>query len=161
MSKDNPQVAYSVRLSRELDDLMENVCSRRRGTTKKQIIEAALKEYFYPEGSDKKELEFSRFLDRLERRTKANERYLEILGETLSFYIRVWLTQTMELPEDQQEAARRVGGKRYRKFVELLGQRLQAGKSLFEELPNDVLFRPEAFFSDEGVKKEKIEGETL
>ena len=161
MSKKNPQVVYSVRIPKYLDDAMEHVCCRRKGTTKKQIIEAALKEYFFPEGSDKKELELSRHLDRQERRTKANERYLEILGETLSLYIRVWLTQTMELPEDQQEEAKRIGGRRYRKFLDLLGQRLQAGKTLFEELPNDVVLKPEAFFLHEEERTESRQGEAV
>lgn len=145
-----PTVRYSIRLSAELNDAMENICSRRRNLTKKGIIEAALREYIYPEGTDKRDLEFSRFMDRIERRLKGDERYLEILGETLSLYIRVWLTQTRELPEEQKELAERVGGKRYQKFLEVLGQNLQGGRSIFEELPGEVYCTRESFFTAEG-----------
>ena len=122
-------VRYSIRLSAELNEALENICSRRRNLTKKGIIEAALKEYLYPEGSDKRDLEFSRFMDRIERRLKSEERYLEIVGETLSLYVRVWLTQTRELPDEQLELAKMVGGKRYKRFLELLGQNLQMGRT--------------------------------
>ena len=144
-----PTVRYSIRLSAELNEAMENICSRRRNLTKKGIIEAALKEYIYPEGTDKRDLEFSRFMDRIERRLKSEERYLEIVGETLSLYVRVWLTQTRELPEEQLELARRLGGKRYKRFLEILGKNLQAGRTIFEELPGEVYCTQESFFSAE------------
>ena len=49
-------VRYSIRLSAELNGALEEICSRRRNLTKKGIIEAALKEYLYPEGTDKRDL---------------------------------------------------------------------------------------------------------
>ncbi|QWV93428.1 hypothetical protein KP004_20065 [Geomonas oryzisoli] len=151
-----PTVRYSIRLSAELNEALEGICARRRNLTKKAIIEAALKEYLYPEGADKRELEFSRFMDRIEKRLKAEERYLEIVGETLSLYIRVWLTQTRELPEEQQELAKRIGGKRYRRFLEILGENLRQGKSIFEELPGEVYCGEDAFFE---AGEEEISGE--
>lgn len=142
-------VRYSIRLSAELNGALEEICSRRRNLTKKGIIEAALKEYLYPEGTDKRDLEFSRFMDRIERRMKADERYLEIVGETVSLFIRVWLTNTRELPEEQQELARRIGGERYKKFLGLLGKNLQTGRTIFEELPGEVYCTRGSFFSAE------------
>ena len=152
-------VRYSIRLSAELNGSLEDICSRRRNLTKKGIIEAALKEYLYPEGSDKRDLEFSRFMDRIERRMKADERYLEIVGETLSLFIRVYLTHTRELPEEQVEIAEKLGGKRYKKFLEILGKNLQTGRTIFEVLPGEVYCTRESFFPA-GVDEAGVGGET-
>ena len=89
---------------------------------------------------------------------KADERYLEIVGETLSLYVRVWLTNTKELPEEQQELARKLGGKRYKKFLEILGKNLQGNRTIFEELPGEVYCTKDSFFSAEGGESTRDEG---
>jgi hypothetical protein len=55
------------------------------------------------------------------------------------------------------ELAKRTGGRRYKRFLELLGERLQAGKSLTEDLPNDVFFKADDFPS-EAAGRRKPEG---
>ena len=62
---------------------------------------------------------------------------LAILGETVSLFIRFWLTITPPLPTDAQAAAQLKGRQRYEGFVEALGRRLQKGQSLLHEIPED------------------------
>lgn len=145
------KVRCSVRLAPDLNDALEKLLRQRRGVSKTDIIEAAVREFLFPEASDRKEAILGRSLDRIERRVKAIERNEEIIGETLALYIRAWLTNTLELPDDQKPTAEKAGGRRYRKFLEALASRLQAGRSLFDDLPEDVFFRAEDFFqSGEG-----------
>lgn len=148
--KDSSQrkVRCSVRLSADLDAALTKLQGQRRGVSRTDIIEAAIKEFLYPQGSDRKEAIIGRSLDRIERRLKAVERNQEIIGETLSLFIRSWLTNTLELPEDQKPTAEKAGGRRFRKFLEALALRLQSGRSLFGDLPEDVFFKPGDFFPD-------------
>lgn len=139
------KVSCSVRLSPDLSEALEKLQGQRRGVSKTDIIEAAVREFLFPKASDKKEAILGRSLDRIERRVKAIERNEEIIGETLSLFIRAWLTNTLELPEDQKPTAEKAGGRRYRKFLEALGSRLQSGRSLFDDLPEDVFFKPGDF----------------
>ncbi len=149
------KVRCSVRLSPDLDDALTKLQGQRRGVSRTDIIEAAVKEFLYPKGADRKEAIVGRSLDRIERRVKAIERNQEIIGETLSMFIRSWLTNTLELPEDQKPTAEKAGGRRYKKFLEALSLRLQSGRSLFDDLPEDVFFKPGDFFPDtEGEGKD-------
>lgn len=149
------KVRCCVRLSPELNEGLIKLQGQRRGVTKTDIIEAAVKEFLFPKGTDKKEAILGRSLDRIERRVKAAERNQEIIAETLSLFIRAWLTNTLELPDDQKPTAEKTGGRRYRKFLEALAIRLQSGRSLFDDLPEDVYFKPDDFFPErEGEGKE-------
>lgn len=149
------KVRCSVRLSSDLNEALIKLQGQRRGVSKTDIIEAAIKEFLFPKGSDKKEAILGRSLDRIERRVKAAERNQEIIAETLSLFIRAWLTNTLELPEDQKSTAEKAGGRRYKKFLEALSLRLQSGRSLFDDLPEDVFFKPGDFFPDtEGEGKD-------
>ncbi len=149
------KVRCSVRLSSDLNDALTKLQGQRRGGSKTDIIEAAVKEFLFPKASDKKEAILGRSLDRIGRRVKAAERNQEIIAETLSLFIRSWLTNTLELPEDQKPTAEKAGGRRYKKFLEALALRLQSGRSLFDDLPEDVFFKPGDFFPDtEGEGKD-------
>lgn len=149
-------VKFTVRLPLDLNQALDKICITKRGVTKTQIIRAALNEYLFPEGADKREAEVARHLRRLEHRVKTIERGNEILGETISLYIRAWLTNTMEVPESHKEAAISQGGRRYRNFLEGLSHRLKSGNCLFEDLPEDVfeVAGPEEFYNDEALERE-------
>lgn len=156
MSFEETVVKFSIRLPKDMNSALEKICVTRAGVTKTQIIQAALNEYLYPEGTDKRDAEIARHLRRLERRLKNVERGNEILGETLSLYIRAWLTNTAEVPESQKEAAISQGGRRYRNFLDGLALRLQSGKCLFADLPEDVfeVATPQEFFNEEALELE-------
>jgi len=142
------KVRCCQRLAPDLDSALTKLQGQRRGVSRTDIVEAAVREFLFPKGSDRKEAMLGRSLDRIERRVKAIERNQEIIGETLSLFIRAWLTNTLELPDDQKPTAEKVGGRRYKKFLEALATRLQSGRSLFDDLPEDVYFKPEEFFTE-------------
>ena len=148
---EEPIVKFSIRLPRRLNAELEQICSTRRGVTKTGIIQAALDEYLFPKGEDKRDAEIGRHLNRVERRVKSIERGNEILGETISIFIRAWLTNTMEVPLSQKEAAEAQVGRRYRNFLNVLAERLQSGRCLFDDLPQDVFHdpHPQEFFKEE------------
>jgi hypothetical protein len=61
-----------------------------------------------------------------------------ISTETLALFIRFWLTITPPLPNDTQATAQLKGRERYEGFIEALGRRLGQGKSLLQEIPEDI-----------------------
>lgn len=56
----------------------------------------------------------------------------------MALFARFWLLVTPPLPDDEQAAAQVKGRKRYNGFVETLGRRYASGKSLLDEIPEDV-----------------------
>jgi hypothetical protein len=68
----------------------------------------------------------------------------EVLAETLALYIRGYLTTSIELPQDQKPAALAQAGRRWKKFLEILSERVGGGQILFTDLPEKV-FKPENF----------------
>ncbi|NVN91830.1 MAG: CopG family transcriptional regulator [Desulfuromonadales bacterium] len=146
LRKNIKRVKYSVRLPPDLDSALENLCQKRRGIAKNDIIVRAINEFLFPDGADTKEILLARSLERMEKRLKTIERGNEVLSEALFLFVRIWITSTHELSEEQQKVAKKAAGPRVQKFVTILGERLQSGKSLFDELPKDVFFKSEDFF---------------
>src|SRR5262249_18855576 len=120
-------------LLKEIADLAD-----RKKLSRSAIVEAAVASFLSPDGVDRREAAFTRRLDRLSRQVQRLERNLGIAVETLALFVRFWLTVTPQLPMDAQAAAQLKGRQRYEGFVEALGQRLQKGRSLLHEIPEDV-----------------------
>jgi len=59
-------------------------------------------------------------LEQLVREIRALHRAQAILEETLGLFINVYLSTTPEVPPDQEEAAQRIGGRRYARFLKVL-----------------------------------------
>ena len=137
---------FSIRLPDDMNAKLEDHCKRRRGVTKTAIVEAAVKDFLYPPEKESTEAVISRHLGRIDRKLQTIERDNEILGEALGLFIRVWLTNTMDLPADQKELAERTGGRRYKSYLKVLGERLQAGKCLFDDIPKEVLTGEDDFY---------------
>lgn len=112
--------------------------SKRKGMTRSAIVEAALESFLSPDGADVQEAAFTRRLDRLSRQASRIERDLHIATETLALFVRFWLTITPPLDPDTNTSAQAKGRERFQGFVETLGQRLQKGQSLLEEIPDDI-----------------------
>ena len=110
----------------------------RRQVSKSAIIEAAVASFLSGDASDRLEAAMSRRLDRLGREIHALDEDLAVLGETLSLFIRIWLSSTPTLPESAQAAARAKGGERFDGFMQMLGRRLAAGDRFLKELSRDV-----------------------
>jgi predicted transcriptional regulator len=110
----------------------------RRRVTRSAIIEAAVASFMSPDGPDRLEAALSRRLDRLTRQAERMERNIAIGNEAVALYVRLWLTNTAQLPEGQQAAANAKGRERYDRFIEALGRRLAKGRMLADEIVLDV-----------------------
>ena len=58
--------------------------------------------------------------------------------ETLALFVRFFLTVTPPLPPDAMASAQASGKQRYEGLIEALGERLQKGRGLLDEIPEDV-----------------------
>jgi hypothetical protein len=121
-------------------DLLKQVeaLSLRRNVSKSAIVEAAVASFLSGDTSDRLEAAMSRRLDRLGRQIDSLDEDLAVLGETLSLFIRFWLTVTPPLPETSQISARAKGLERFEGFVQALGRRLATGDRFLKELSRDV-----------------------
>ena len=115
-----------------------------RNKSLNDIYLTALELFFSPDEADKKEAALARRLDHLDRRLKLLSKGQEVLAETLALYIRTYLTTSIELPEDQRTVAFAQAKKRWKKFLEILSERVGGGQILFTDLPEKV-FKPEDF----------------
>src|SRR5690554_2269387 len=83
--------------------------SLRRKVSKSAIIEAAVASFLSGDTTDRLEAAMSRRLDRIGRQVDGLDEDLAVLGETVSLFIRFWLTITPPVPEAAQASARAKG----------------------------------------------------
>ncbi|MCR4268413.1 CopG family transcriptional regulator [Nitratireductor sp. ZSWI3] len=112
--------------------------SLRRKVSKSAIVEASVAAFLSGDTADQLEAAMSRRLDRLGRQIDGMDEDLAILGETLSLFIRFWLTITPPIPEAGKDAARAKGAERFEGFMQTLGRRLATGDRFLKELSRDV-----------------------
>lgn len=112
--------------------------SAHKGVSKSAVIAAALASFLSPDGEDQREAAIAKRLDRLSRQFDRLERDQSILIETLSLYVRYFLTVSVPIPEGHQEAARAQGRARYAQFIEQLARHLQRGRSLVREIHQEI-----------------------
>ena len=113
--------------------------ARKHGKSKSLVAEAAIGSFLTPDNDERREAVIARRLDRVSRQMERLERDLGISVETLALFIRFWLTATPALPEPMQAAARVKGIERYEKFLDALGRRLAAGKTIMREIPEELI----------------------
>ena len=126
-------VYFPPELARQVDEL-----AIRRRISRSGVVEAAVASYLSPDGSDRLEAAFTRRLDRLSRQVQRLERNTGLTTEALALFVRFWLSVTPPLPDEDQAAAQVKGRKRYEGFVETLGRRYASGKSLLDEIGEDI-----------------------
>ncbi|MGN6143996.1 MAG: CopG family transcriptional regulator [Mesorhizobium sp.] len=114
------------------------VLALRRQVSKSAIIEAAVASFLSGDSSEKLEAAMSRRLDKLGRQIDGLDEDIAVLGETVSLFIRFWLTITPPLPETAQASARAKGVERFEGFMQTLGRRLATGDRFLKELSRDV-----------------------
>lgn len=105
-----------------------------KGVSKSAVIAASLASFLSPDVADQREAATGKRLDRLSRQFDRLERDQNILIETVSLYVRYFLTVSVPVPESQQDAVRAQGRARYAQFVEQLARHLQRGRSLVREV---------------------------
>lgn len=108
--------------------------ARQRGTTKTEVVEAALTALLLPQDQDRAEALLIRRLDRLGRLLERLEWHTDLTNETLALFVRHWLTSTAPLPDDALAAAQATGKRRWEGFVDALAKRMDGGAKLAAEL---------------------------
>jgi len=126
-------VYFEPHLLRKVEEL-----ALRRDVSKSAVIEAAVASFLSEDSADRREAAFARRMDRLGRQIGELDEDLAILGETVSLFIRFWLTITPPLPESAQASARAKGTERFENFLKTLGRRLATGDRFLKELSRDV-----------------------
>ncbi|WP_435301138.1 CopG family transcriptional regulator [Aureimonas altamirensis] len=114
----------------------------RRNVAQSKIVEAAVASFLSGDTSDRLEAAMSRRLDKLGRQIDTLDEDLAVLGETVSLFIRIWLSSTPTLPESAQAAARAKGVERFEGFMQMLGKRLATGDRFLKELSRDIESQP-------------------
>jgi hypothetical protein len=109
-----------------------------KGVSKSAVIAAALASFLSPDAADQREVATGKRLDRLSRQFDRLERDQNILIETVSLYVRYFLTVSVPVPESQQDAVRAQGRARYAQFVEQLARHLQRGRSLVRDVHEEA-----------------------
>jgi hypothetical protein len=108
--------------------------ARQRGTTKTEVVEAALTALLLPQDQDRAEALLIRRLDRLVRLFERLEWHTDLTNETLALFVRHWLTSTTPLPDNALAAAQATGKRRWEGFVDALAKRMDGGAKLGAEL---------------------------
>ncbi|PZO63912.1 MAG: CopG family transcriptional regulator [Paracoccus denitrificans] len=121
-------------------DLLKKVeaLALRRNVSKSAVIEAAVASFLSADASERLEAVFARRMDKLGRQVDGLDEDLAILGETLSLFIRFWLTVTPPLPDSAQASARAKGAERFDGFLQSLGRRIATGDRFLKDLSRDV-----------------------
>lgn len=121
-------------------DLLKKVeaLALRRNISKSAVIEAAVASFLSADASERLEAVFARRMDRIGRQIDGLDEDIAIVGETLSLFIRFWLTITPPLPDSAQASARAKGAERFESFLQTLGRKLATGDRFLKELSRDV-----------------------
>ena len=133
---------YTFRLPADLVDQLADHARTRRAT-QTAVIEAALRSFLSPDGTDRMEAALARRLDRLTRQYDRLAWHVELGNETLALFIRFWLNNSSPLPDEAQRAAQAMGKQRWTRFVEALSRRMESGPRLGKELSEDLPARDE------------------
>lgn len=147
--RDRLNLSLPIEMIAQINDL-----ATRKRLTRSAIVEAAVASFLSPDGADRMEAAFTRRLDRLTRQVQRLERNSGLSTEALALFVRFWLTITPPLPPDAQATAQAKGRERYEGFIEALGRRLNQGRTLFDEIPKDVLGSESQSSEDGDAKSE-------
>jgi len=132
-----PKKRYSILLPQELAERFERVAKLRHGC-KSAVVEEALDRRLNPE---KYPLIDEGLLRRLDEQTKSLatlKRDSAIIAETLSLFVRYFLTVTPPLGEREQQPARTLGKERFQVFVAQIGRRLASDRRLVSEVLKSI-----------------------
>lgn len=122
-----------VYLDDELNDRLDALAAK-PGTSKSAIVSDALK-YFLARGAAAEiDAVLKVRLDKVARHMARIERDQQVVLETLALFIRFQLMVTAPLPDGDQLAAKALGTERFNTFVEQVGRRIAAGKSLTRDV---------------------------
>ena len=129
----------------EAVDRLALVANYRKGA-KSAIVEEALERYLSPERNRLLDDAVLRRIDGLSKSVSYVARDVAIATETLSLFVRFFLTITPQLPQAEQDAARALGRQRFETFVAQIGRRLASDHRLVTEvLESNAATNPDLF----------------
>ena len=138
---------YTIYLSRPVADAFDKM-SRMNGA-KSALVEKALIRQIDPERIKQHDQAIIRRLDTMIKSIAIVERDVAIVTESLSLFVRYFLTITPPISKDDQDAARALGKERFQVFVGQVGRRLASDHRLVSEvLETVVATRPDLLAED-------------
>lgn len=102
-----------------------------RGASEGSIIEAALRDYL---GKTEHEDILLKKSDKLARQVEKLRRENKVVLEVLSAFIRVYLTHSQDIPEQEKTNAELRGARKFARFMELVSKSLEENKPFIDEL---------------------------
>ena len=129
------------RISLYLDDgTAKNLtlAANRRKGAKSALVAEALDQYLNPERRRLLDEATLRRMDKISSNLSTVARDVAIATETLSLFVRYFLTITPPLPQSEQDAARALGRQRFEVFVAQVGRRLASDHRLVSEVLESI-----------------------
>lgn len=127
----------TLTLKPEIFERLKLVANYRKGA-KSALVEEALERYLNPERRRLLDDAALRRLDTVSKQVSTVARDVAIATETLSLFVRYFLTITPPLPQPEQEAARALGRQRFEVFVAQVGARLGSDRRLVSEVLESI-----------------------
>lgn len=122
---------HNIYLDEESSTALE-VLAAQPGSSKSAIIGDALRHYIRHRGSAELNEALKIRLDRLSRDNALVRRDIEVLTESLAFFVRLYLTFNAHTPVPDQ-ATQSVARDRFQNFIEQVGRQIAGGKRSFGE----------------------------
>jgi len=126
--------------------------AQRRGQTPNHAAQTLLTRALRPEESEEAMADYIAALDRLRFQVAELRRVVvrndRLLGETLSLFVRLFLTHHPELPPAAREAAVQAADARHERFLELVAERIAARTGPEPPLPVAAEFTAADFRAD-------------
>lgn len=147
--------SFHLKLPDSIRKQLEELYDRRRGRVSlTEIIIAALKSYLDPDEADKKEMALLKRLEAMDRHLNLLKTQNEAIAETLSVFIKVYITDMITLknvsavtPEMVRIAHLQTDAV-YQKILERISANLNLGGEFFKNIPDQV-FDPGQFTTRE------------
>jgi AcrR family transcriptional regulator len=127
----------TLSLNPETTKRLTLVANYRKGA-KSALVEEALDRYLDPERRRILDDAALRRLDTQSKSLSTIARDVAIATETLSLFVRYFLTITPPLPQPEQESARALGRQRFEVFVAQVGRRLASDNRLVSEVLESI-----------------------
>ena len=141
---------YTLYLSRPLARRFEEIARQRNGA-KSALVEEALADSLKPKLLPGVEDALARRLDELTRTQNTIERDVAIGTETLSLFVRYFLTVMPPLSADELEPARLLGKERFETFVAEVGRQLAGDQRLVSEVLESIVANNPDLFGTAGI----------
>ena len=127
--------------------------AKRPGLSESKIVDRALAALFAGDTDDQRDAAITRRLDRLTRQFGRLERHHVILGETVSTFVRYFLTVTPPMPADQLDAARAKGDMRFDFFVRQVAESLRTGDRFLQNAIEEFIASSSEFVSEDELDR--------